>query len=109
MKPILVKYRNETYDISSFVHKHPGGMNTLKGLEDSDMTSRFLKGPPHSDAAMYLMNEYKVPDSTYVNNNNEGEQTKMDVSMEVSVFLTIYLEVTCYVYCESFSSIFSHS
>lgn len=84
MKPILVKYRNETFDISNFIHKHPGGINTLKGLEGSDMTSRFLKGPPHSDAAMYLMKEYKVSDLEHVNNNNEGEKTQLDDSMEVS-------------------------
>lgn len=89
MKPILVKYRNETYDISSFIHKHPGGVKTLKGLEKSDMTSRFLKGPPHSDAAIYLMNEYKVRDSTNLENNNEGERLEIDDSMEVSFFFFI--------------------
>ncbi|KAL5289125.1 FA2H family protein [Megaselia abdita] len=82
MQPILVKYRNETFDISSLINKHPGGINTLKGLENTDMTSRFLKGPPHSDAAMYLMNEYKVSDPAHLNNNNEGEIIQKDVSME---------------------------
>lgn len=87
MEPILVKYRNETFDISSFIHKHPGGMNTLKGLENSDITSRILKDPPHSEAAMHLMNEYKVYDSSFVNNNNEGEQIQADSNMEVSMLL----------------------
>ncbi|EDW32301.1 GL11561 [Drosophila persimilis] len=44
----IVKYRQEYYDLSEFMHKHP------------DMTARFMKAPPHSDAAMYLMKEYKV-------------------------------------------------
>ena len=93
-KPFIVKYRNETYDISKFVDKHPGGINTLKGLENADMTSRFLKGPPHSDAAMYLMKEYRLEN---VNNNNIGE-TKLDESMEVSMsshlwFLKISLSI----------------
>lgn len=57
---ILVHFKNELYDISEFAHKHPGGTNTLKGLNNNDMDERFAKGPPHSDAAMYLMKEYKV-------------------------------------------------
>lgn len=57
---LLVHFKNELYDISGFAHKHPGGTNTLKGLNNMDMDERFLKGPPHSDAAMYLMKEYKV-------------------------------------------------
>ncbi|BFG03415.1 dihydroceramide fatty acyl 2-hydroxylase FAH2 [Drosophila madeirensis] len=56
----IVKYRQEYYDLSKFMHKHPGGINTLKGLNQADMTARFMKAPPHSDAAMYLMKEYKV-------------------------------------------------
>lgn len=56
----IVKYRKNYYDISDFLHKHPGGINTLKGLQNADMTGRFMKAPPHSDAAMYLMQEYKI-------------------------------------------------
>lgn len=56
----IVKYRQQYYDLSRFMHKHPGGINTLKGLNSGDMTARFLKAPPHSDAAMYLMREYKI-------------------------------------------------
>lgn len=87
MKPILVKYKNETIDISSFIHKHPGGMNTLRGLENSDLTSLLIKGTPHSDAAIYLISEYKVYDSLDANNNNECVQTQTDLSMEVSVLI----------------------
>ncbi|XP_020814994.1 dihydroceramide fatty acyl 2-hydroxylase FAH2 isoform X1 [Drosophila serrata] len=56
----IVKYRQQLYDLSEFMHKHPGGINTLKGLKGADMTARFMKAPPHSDAAMYLMKEYKM-------------------------------------------------
>ncbi|ALC40854.1 fa2h [Drosophila busckii] len=58
----IVKYRQQLYDLSQFMHKHPGGINTLKGLSQADITARFQKAPPHSDAAMYLMREYKVND-----------------------------------------------
>ncbi|XP_067626399.1 uncharacterized protein Fa2h [Eurosta solidaginis] len=56
----IVKYRNKYYDIERFVRNHPGGVNTLRGLYDGDMTTRFLHAPPHSDAAMYLMKEYEI-------------------------------------------------
>ncbi|XP_055390431.1 uncharacterized protein LOC129619280 isoform X2 [Condylostylus longicornis] len=60
-KQIIIKYRNNNYDITEFIHKHPGGINTLKGITaNTDITKRFLNAPPHSDAAMYLMNEYKI-------------------------------------------------
>ncbi|XP_058980888.1 uncharacterized protein LOC101893509 [Musca domestica] len=57
---IIVKYRKNFYDITRFLHKHPGGINTLRGLENADMTARFMRAPPHSDAAMYLMKEYQI-------------------------------------------------
>lgn len=56
----VVKYRQQFYDLTNFMHKHPGGINTLKGLNETDITTRFMKAPPHSDAAMYLMREYKI-------------------------------------------------
>lgn len=59
-EPFLVKFKNQMYDITAFAHKHPGGTNTLKGLKNTDIDERFANAPPHSDAAMYLMNEYRV-------------------------------------------------
>ncbi|XP_053962340.1 fatty acid 2-hydroxylase isoform X2 [Anastrepha ludens] len=56
----IVKYRQRFYDITRFLKNHPGGINTLRGLNNSDMTTRFLHAPPHSDAAMYLMKEYEI-------------------------------------------------
>lgn len=62
-KRFLIKFKSQVYDISEFAHKHPGGQNTLNGLQGMDMESRFSKAPPHSDAAMYLLQEYKINDS----------------------------------------------
>lgn len=70
----IVKYRQQYYDLSKFMHKHPGGVNTLKGLNQTDMTARFLKAPPHSDAAMYLMREYKIDAQDYENRRRTKEQ-----------------------------------
>lgn len=64
--PLLVRYKDSVYDLSDFAHKHPGGLNTLKGLHQQDMQERFEKAPGHSEAAKYLMKEYKICDK----NNN---------------------------------------
>lgn len=75
--PLVVRYRNGTYDLSEFAHKHPGGINTLKGLHNQDMQERFEKTPGHSDAAKYLMKEYRICDS---NNNNNNQNTSNGVA-----------------------------
>lgn len=101
----IVKYRQNFYDISEFIKKHPGGINTLKGLNNGDMTSRFMHAPPHSDAAMYLMNEYKlkgIDKKRSIKNGKKPQENgielleedsnnnQLDDSMEVS-FKYIYL------------------
>lgn len=55
-----VQYKNETYDLQRFLRKHPGGIGTLSGLRNRDLTNIMSKDPVHSDAAFYLMKEYKV-------------------------------------------------
>lgn len=115
----IVKYRKNYYDITQFLHKHPGGINTLKGLQNSDMTARFMKAPPHSDAAMYLMKEYQMnteqmvtqelngkhitnikenieiveeecDDEDVADKTNNNNINSMDESMEVSLALCVY-------------------
>lgn len=67
--PLVISYRSKLYDLTKFQHKHPGGLNTLKGLNNTDIKQRFEKAPPHSDAALYLMKEYEVKDVIETNNN----------------------------------------
>lgn len=64
--PLTVRYKDAVYDLTDFAHKHPGGVNTLRGLHQQDMQERFEKAPGHSAAAKYLMKEYKICDK----NNN---------------------------------------
>lgn len=64
----LVKYKGEIFDLNRFIHKHPGGVGTLSGLRNRDLTKIMSKDPVHSEAAFYLMKEYKVRKD--VNNNN---------------------------------------
>lgn len=58
--PFIVRYGRGSYDIADFVHKHPGGRNTLAGLQGRRMEQRLRTAPPHSVAAMYLLREYRI-------------------------------------------------
>lgn len=87
----IVKYKQNYYDVTKFLKNHPGGINTLKGLNQGDMTERFMKAPPHSDAAMYLLNEYKIDgegmplnSKKIINGDSNNNQIKpqLDDSME---------------------------
>ncbi|XP_075169869.1 fatty acid 2-hydroxylase [Haematobia irritans] len=82
----IVKYRKNYYDITKFLRKHPGGVNTLRGLENSDMTARFMRAPPHSDAAMYLMKEYQIKDvpKKTKNGRSNGIKENMEIVEEES-------------------------
>lgn len=66
---LVVTYKSKLYDLTKFRHKHPGGLNTLIGLNNADIKQRFEKAPPHSDAAMYLMKEYEVKREASNNKN----------------------------------------
>ncbi|XP_037033236.1 dihydroceramide fatty acyl 2-hydroxylase FAH2 isoform X1 [Bradysia coprophila] len=70
--PLVISYKQKRYDLTQFQHKHPGGLNTLKGLNNQDIEQRFEKAPPHSDAALYLMKEYELKNAKEANNNNTG-------------------------------------
>lgn len=65
---LLVRYKNETFDLTKFVQKHPGGRNTLNAVLNSDIDYKFETAMPHSPAAKYLLREYRV--SSHVNNND---------------------------------------
>lgn len=92
----IVSFKNQYYDLTKFRHKHPGGINTLKGLEDTNITERFKSAPKHSSAAMYLLNEYKISnesdvvnsikkDSMFVdqnNNNNNNDEVSSTEQLE---------------------------
>lgn len=70
-QPFLVYYDQGVYDLTDFAHKHPGGRNTLDGLRNRDIAKRMQSAPPHSEAAMYLMREYRVAAKSDMNNNSE--------------------------------------
>uniref|UniRef100_A0A8W7PVU2 Cytochrome b5 heme-binding domain-containing protein n=1 Tax=Anopheles coluzzii TaxID=1518534 RepID=A0A8W7PVU2_ANOCL len=59
-QPLIVRYKNQWYDLTEFAHKHPGGKNSLTGLHEKDMAERFDRAPGHSQAAKYLMKEYQI-------------------------------------------------
>lgn len=73
---MYVRYRNETYDISEFMKKHPGGSNTLNGMLHANIDYKFDTGMPHSPAAKYLMREYKVSTNTNDYDDDDDENEK---------------------------------
>lgn len=79
----IIKYRQKYYDIRRFLQNHPGGMNTLRGLNNSDMTTRFLHAPPHSDAAMYLMKEYEIKPTQLQNDTKRRHRLHQNVEDEL--------------------------
>lgn len=94
-KKFLVRYKNETFDITKFVDKHPGGRETLMTASNSDIDFKFDVAVPHSAAAKYLLNEYRV--STQCNNNVKNYDEKAthhlmqtDESMEVVYGVDLY-------------------
>ncbi|KAG4066189.1 hypothetical protein HA402_014489 [Bradysia odoriphaga] len=72
VSPLVISYKQKRYDLTRFQHKHPGGLNTLKGLNNQDIEQRFEKAPPHSEAALYLMKEYELKSAKEANNNNSN-------------------------------------
>ncbi|CAO1428597.1 unnamed protein product [Diamesa hyperborea] len=55
----IVEYEKELYDITDFMHKHPGGVNTLSGSNNKNIDNKF-RSAVHSKAAEYLMKEYRL-------------------------------------------------
>lgn len=74
----IVEYKKNHYDITEFMSKHPGGVNTLTGFNRKNIEEKF-RSVDHSSAAEYLLNEYKLKNFKTELNNNE-----VDESMEVS-------------------------
>lgn len=88
---LIVYYKNQAYDITDFRHKHPGGVNTLKSIQNTDISYRFDNAPPHSAAAKYLMHEYRLQSADDRNNDADAMQNddaviQTDESMEVGWF-----------------------
>lgn len=78
----LVRYRNETYDLAKFVHKHPGGRNTLSAVLNSDIDHKFENIMPHSDAAKYLINEYKISNRSSSKSNSDPANNNNDIQYD---------------------------
>lgn len=93
----LVRYKNEPYDISEFVKKHPGGINTLSGMLNSDIDYKFEMSSPHSDAAKYLIKEYRVKSVSnnveLMTNNNNTEKNVTDTAGQSDTNETEYYEL----------------
>lgn len=55
----IVEFNKKSYDISEFVSKHPGGVNTLGGLKNRTIDGK-LEKYQHSKAALKLLEQYRI-------------------------------------------------
>eukprot|EP01031_Cornospumella_fuschlensis_P036970 gene36970-44850_t len=62
-KVLLVKYKEDTYNIYNFLTEHPGGRSILEKYENKDITRAF-DDINHSDYARQKMKEYLVADKS---------------------------------------------
>lgn len=72
----IVEYEDDLYDVTGFILKHPGGVNTLIGYNHKNIDEKF-KSVHHSPAASYLLSDYKLKNTPMEFNN------KVDISLEV--------------------------
>lgn len=79
-KKIVVEYRKNPYDLTEFIKKHPGGLNTLQNISNSNIDYKFDKMIPHSNAAKYLINEYKLNKINNIELSSKGN--KLDIIVE---------------------------
>lgn len=56
---LIVEYNKSSYNISDFISKHPGGVNTLRNLKNQAIDEKLLKYQ-HSESALNLLNQYKI-------------------------------------------------
>lgn len=80
---LIVKYKSELFDITNFISKHPGGVNTLYGYNQKNIEEKF-HSVEHSPAAKYLLNEYKI-NTQQLETGNEETDESMEVREEVTV------------------------
>ncbi|KAG5671569.1 hypothetical protein PVAND_001762 [Polypedilum vanderplanki] len=56
---LIVSYKNNFYDLTKFLFKHPGGINSLGEKSNKNIDASF-HSVEHSKAAHYLLKEYKI-------------------------------------------------
>lgn len=71
---LIVAYKSELYDLTEFIFKHPGGVNSIFNKNQKDIEKSFHE-TDHSKAAEYLLNEYKIVKSKN-NSDNDLEVSK---------------------------------
>lgn len=55
---LIVDFKNESYDLTKFILKHPGGVNTLN--QNYKNFERIFYEFDHSKAAEHLLEEYRI-------------------------------------------------
>ena len=59
-EPLIVKYKDNYYDLSMFYEVHPGGTGHIKLRRNKDITHLINNAPhPHSKQALEWLEEFK--------------------------------------------------
>lgn len=67
---LIVEFKNNFYDLTKFILKHPGGVNTLINKNEKNIEKIFYE-TEHSKAAENLLNEYKISKDDHKNESLE--------------------------------------
>ena len=72
-------YKNEVYDITTFIHEHPGGANHLLEAVGGDLTATF-DDQGHSDDALKILKKYKIGELRMEDRTQGGSSTNSGIS-----------------------------
>lgn len=70
---IIVLFKGDPYDITSFVKKHPGGKDILIQHANEEI-SQLMADNEHSDAAYKILNKYKVVNPLKLSGSSKQNQ-----------------------------------
>ena len=68
MSSFIVTYKDNKYDVQSFLKSHPAGEDIILPFKDSDMTEEF-DAVGHSKSALRILNKYLIDDKSHNNDN----------------------------------------
>ena len=83
---LIVKFKNESYDLTKFLFKHPGGLGSLANNNDKNIEKVFYESD-HSKAAEHLLNEYKIPS---VDDDNSIEVMNVNYVVKFDKLILVY-------------------
>lgn len=79
-------YKNEVYDITTYINEHPGGADLLLEAAGGDLTTMF-DDQGHSDNALIIMKKFKIGELKMEDRIQGGSSTKSGKSKECCIIV----------------------